>query len=248
MESMIFMNILGHAHSQRNIKAQENMSFYADPAVVIDKKTIDEFINEAGVGEEYIAEIELKLATKVDTIAKLDFHNRMEALNSVFAKSVETGFGLRDWMNKVGKNQTLKDLGLHKEKPYYLESVYRTNYTSAHSAGRYRNAQKSRVVQMMTFVGVQDSRQTDICGQFNGVTRLKTDKIWDRITPSNHYTCRSTVSELTESYIAINGIKESPQINIKSEPGWFDDNPAQNDKWAKPTKEMKKRLVEYEKQ
>ena len=141
----------------------------------------------------------------------------------------------------------MKELGLIGESPYYIETVYRTNFTTAHTAGRWRSAQASKLVSMLKFVGVADDRQTDeICKPLNNTVKPKDDPIWQTIAPPNHFSCRSGIVELTKSYVAINGIKEKSPGAFEI-PEDFATNPGESDAWMKPTKAMKTRLIDFEK-
>jgi uncharacterized protein with gpF-like domain len=40
---------------------------------------------------------------------------------------------------------------------------------------------------------------TELCRSMNGVIRPKDDPIWDRLTPPNHWNCRSTLLEVLDT-------------------------------------------------
>ena len=262
--SILHSNLLGFIHSKRNIERQEQAALAsvagvkhripeviafgvkADVRAVVNEGQIEALIEDAGVGEEYVYELQQKLQETVSTRAKLDFYDNMKTLQRVIAETIPTGFGYQDFMDRQGKNKILKRLGLHEESPYYIETVYRTNYTTAHSVGRWKSAQASPLVSMLRFVSVSDDRRTDICKELHGMTLVKNDPGWSVYTPPNHFSCRSTILEVTESYAKINGIKEYMPPVTEIVPTGFDKNPGESDAWMVPSKGMEKRLKEYE--
>lgn len=243
-------NAFDYIDDQNKTSKDKTFANITDPIerkVIIDQKTIDELIERAGLGEEYIKKVKLELGIKSNLIAELDFYDRMSRLQTIFAESLPTGLGLRDWMDRIGKDDIMRELGLHKENKYYLENVYRTNYATAHSAGRYRAGQQDPSVIYYEYVGVDDGRQTPICKQLSGTIKRKDDLFWNTYYPPNHFQCRSQALEITESYAAIKGISQkSPKITEQPDKG-FDVNPGQRNRWMKPTKAMKDRLSKLKK-
>lgn len=155
---------------------------------MIDDRTVDSILKDAGVDEAYVKELEKKMSQMVSDRAKLDFYNRMDLFKNILAENVPTGLGYRDWLKKVKRGDVMEQLGLAGEKPYYLETVYRTNYGTAHSAARWKAAQESPLVAMLEYTAVIDSRTTeDICKPLNKTIRKKTDSFWSKYMPINHF-------------------------------------------------------------
>ena len=259
---MLHSHLLGFIHAQENINRQEeavnagvkggtvhlfNAETEEEVKVVIDERTIDSIREDAGVDQAYIDEIESQMSGMLSDRAKLDFYDNMEALKTVLVENVPTGYGYRDFLKKIGRDQAMENIGLAGEKPYYIETVYRTNYASAHSAGRWKAAQASPLVVKLEYQAVLDDRTTDnICRPMNGTIRDKKDPFWSSYMPPNHFSCRSSVSELTESYVAINGVEETEIPTDLEVPNDFQSNPGESDSWMKSSKGMKQRLNEYE--
>ncbi|MCP4710586.1 MAG: hypothetical protein GY869_18335, partial [Planctomycetes bacterium] len=258
--SIIHSNLMGMIHARANIARQETAArklrgdqdveifdTRAEVKVVIDEQTIDSLLDDAGTGAEYITELEAGTAEMVSTRARLDFYDRMDALTKILAENVPTGLGYRDFLDRIGRSKAMDSIGLAGEKPYYIETVYRTNYGTAHSAGRWKSAQESPLVVMLRYESVDDNRRTPICAQLAGTVKKKDDPFWSTYNPLNHFSCRSTVSELTETYVEINKIKETADPSITADhPKDFQTNPGESDAWMKPSKGMKKRLKEFE--
>lgn len=249
----MFSHIIGIIHAVKNIDAQEKAVETGDFSAVnnyqafaiIDKSLIESFLIQAGLGLEYIEKIQNKTKAKVKIIGQLDYFDQMERLKRIFALNALEGWGLRDFMDRIPKDDIMRGLGMHRESPWYLETVYRTNFTSAHSAGRWKTAQNKSSVIMLQFVGLSDDRQTDICEQCHGTIKPKKDEFWDKYTPANHYNCRSDITELTRGYIAALGLEPtSPNITAETGKG-FDTNPGKRNGWMYPTKGMRSRLNSY---
>jgi SPP1 gp7 family putative phage head morphogenesis protein len=187
---MLHAHILGIAHTDRNIRRQNpafQLGVKADVREVIDTQTIDEVIDKYNIDETYIRALEKRLEEKAATMARLDFYDRMEALQGIISENIKTGLGKRDFINRLGRNKAMSEIGIAGENPYYIETVYRTNYGSAHSAGKWKAAQESNVVTMLEYMVVDDDRNTDICDQLRGTRLPKTDPFWSTYHPLNHF-------------------------------------------------------------
>ena len=78
-------------------------------------------------------------------------------------------------------------IGISANNPYYLEKVYRTNYATAHNAGKWHAAQESSLVTLLEYVGVDDDRNTKICEDLRGTRLPKDDPFWKTYYPINHF-------------------------------------------------------------
>ena len=66
--------------------------------------------------------------------------------------------------------------------------------TAAQSGGRWAQIRGFGAdVALCQFVGIEDTRQTEVCRSYAGIIRPPSDPIWSTITPPNHFNCRSTV-------------------------------------------------------
>lgn len=159
-----------------------------DVKVVIDDKTIDSILDDAGVDTKYIDTLEKEMHEMLNDRAKLDFYDNMKSLQSILIENIPTGAGYRDFLDKIGRDQAMERIGLAGESPYYIETVYRTNYGTAHSAGRWKAAQESSLVTLMKYMIVDDNRTTkNICLPLSGTIRKKTDPWWSTYMPLNHF-------------------------------------------------------------
>jgi len=225
-----------------------------DVQEVIDERTVDSILDDAGVDVAYVEELQEEMANMLSDRAKLDFFDNMKSLKSILAENIPSGLGYRKFLDQIGRSRAMSQIGLAGEKPYYIETVYRTNFGTARIAGRWKSAQRSPLVKMLQYMSVIDGRTTPICEQLAGTIKEKTDQFWDTYTPLNHFSCRSEIAELTESYVELNEIEErdppgDPEAGgaiTADHPKDFRTNPGQSDAWMKSTKGMKQRLKEYE--
>ena len=198
---MLHSHLLGVIHAKDYIQQQEDsvatgilggtvrlFNIEGEVREVIDDNTIDSILEDAGVDSKYVAEIQDEMEGMLTDRAKLDFYDNMKSLRSVLAQNVPTGLGYRDFLDKLGREKSMASIGLAGESPYYIENVYRTNYGTAHSAGRWKAAQESPLVTLLKYVSVLDGRTTeDICEPLNGTVRKKTDAFWSTYMPINHF-------------------------------------------------------------
>ncbi len=100
----------------------------------------------------------------------------------------------------VALREVFETEGFAPAKDYTLEAIFRTETQTAYAAGRYAVQQDPAIDDILwgfEYAAITDDRVTeDICLPMNGVVRRKSDPVWERLTPPNHWSCRSTVLEL----------------------------------------------------
>lgn len=238
---MIALWALGYSQATEGLGAQATVVKQNQA----DSADIDEIIKAADIEAQVLA-IEKTIGKKVSTIGKLDFYDRMDRFKTVFSESANTGESVKQFIKRVGDPEIMDKLGLSNKSPHYLETVYRTNHTSAHSAGRWQAAEAFPEPIMLQYVGVQDSRQAAICSQCTGTVAPQDDRFWSVHTPPNHFSCRCTIIEITQSYADLRGIKPVRNVITETPGAGFSTNPGASDDWMKPTKDMTQRLKSYE--
>lgn len=219
-----------------------------DPKKFVISETVQKFAEGIGIAEKEIRKLVKLGKEKAQNVAKLIYYDSITQLNEIFKKTKESGETIRQWTERIGDNELMKKIGLHKENPYRLETIFRTNSTSAYNAGKYEESIRNKEIAYFTFIAIDDSRTTEQCSAYNNVTRPKTDVVWTIATPPLHFQCRSSLVEYTQIYVKAVGIKETknlPDSNII--PVDFRNNPATNNDWLKTSKTMEKRIKEYEK-
>ena len=150
--------------------------------------------------------------TQVDAIEKVRKHY-------VAQLEGETS-SLAGFIKSITEDEALKVAGFSDEKPWYYETVYRTNIMSDYNAGRAQSFENDNP-EAMEFIGIEDSRQTGICAARTGTILPYTDPWWQSNWPPLHYNCRSTVRAIYREEIEEKGLKiNSKENNLpKLEPG-----------------------------
>lgn len=135
-------------------------------------------------------------------------------------KAIAEGTTLEEFKADVGDKLTNAWGG---EKPYRLETTFRTWTQRAYAAGRYEMQVDPAVLEQRPyweFVAILDSRTSAICSSLNHVVRPALDPFWQTRNPPLHHSCRSTVVSLTEEQAAAKGVTPSPPTGAAPTPGF----------------------------
>jgi len=239
--ALVVSYLLGWDHITRDveIEAAEASPFYVYP-----DKAIKKLMDRSSMSPEEFYSLDAKARFKAFTVSKVTSMDAIKKTKSVTEKSMEQGESISDFIQRVGADEIIRNSGFEQTKPWYWEVVYRTNVVAAYNAGRFEGAEayKSRI-QYLTFIAILDERTTDICRHYDGITRPADDPIWSKITPPNHFQCRSTVRAVWKYE------KDKPPVTLKKEleglpepQEGFDASPVD---WWKVPKEMEKRIKDY---
>lgn len=98
------------------------------------------------------------------------------------------------------KNYTAEEM---RSKTVGIVRDYRTSMNGAYNAGRWDLFQDSNDVDGLMYSAILDERTSEFCEKWDDFTAKKTDPIWLRITPPNHWNCRSIIVPIMieEKYI-----------------------------------------------
>jgi hypothetical protein len=109
--------------------------------------------------------------------------------------NLERGGSLSDFL-KMTDDEILNGIGFGRGEGAYWETVYRTNQTTIYNAGRAKAFEEVPPI-ALEFIGINDSRQTDICLALTvpPFIRPYNDPVWHdgNHYPPLHFGCRSTV-------------------------------------------------------
>lgn len=133
----------------------------------------------------------------------------------------------------------------------YYEMVYRTNIQTDYNAGRAMEMANNQPV-ALEFIGIEDSRQSEICAARSGVILPYNDPWWESNWPPLHYNCRSTVRAIYREEAEATGLmdklktvsSDSLQAVASAEKpqGSFGKNPARNNEFWKVTASERSRI------
>lgn len=183
-----------------------------------------------------------RMRAKAWTVGRLSQLDAIERAKQHYLKQLEgSQASLTEFIESVKLDDMISASGWAEGSPWYYETVYRTNVMTDYNAGRaYQLTQNKPVA--MEFIGIEDSRQTDICAKRTGIILPYTDPWWDANWPPLHFGCRSTVRAIYQEEAEVLGLdipelaKESKPLvaDAGSSPGnGFGANPvADNQLWA----------------
>jgi len=188
---------------------------------------------------EEFYKLDAKARFRAFTVAKL---TGLDAIERVKQKLIKSTSSKEEFVKEVGKDEILKKVGFHKENPFYLETVYRTNISAAYNAGRWAQIKRNKdIIKYLRYIAIDDGRTTPICRSLNGTTLPVDDPFWKKYTPPNHFNCRSSIMPITKYQKGYR--KKKPPKQIPETDKGFLANPFEN--WWSLTDSMARRIVEY---
>ncbi|MBS1599518.1 MAG: minor capsid protein [Bacteroidetes bacterium] len=82
----------------------------------------------------------------------------------------------------------------------YLRAEYNTTLGQAQSAVQWVSIEKQKsVLPYLRYSAIEDENTSEICAPLDGITLPVDDPFWDDYMPLNHFNCRCTVQQLSES-------------------------------------------------
>ena len=183
-----------------------------------------------------------KMRFRAFTASRIADGDLLKRINSELIKNVNDGKGLKDFLS-LTKTDILNKVGMGAGgQGWYWETVYRTNVQTAYNTGRMMGFEEDKPL-ALHFVGIEDSRQTDVCHSLSNVIRPYDDPLWEKYIPPLHFGCRSTVraiydeDELPEEWTSLEGIEKPAK--------GFGTNPLENDSWWNELSSQVARAKEY---
>ena len=181
-----------------------------------------------------------RLKYKAFTVSRIADGDSMEKIKSRITKSLEDGGGLKEFL-QMQKDEVLNKVGLGFSNGYYWETVFRVGSQSAYNTGRMIGYNSDPPVALQ-FIGIEDSRQTDICHSLSNVIRPYGDPFWDSRIPPLHFGCRSTIRGIYDEGEIPNEYPEAPKMEAAK--GWGF-NPLKDNRWFEMFPEMETRAENY---
>ena len=183
-----------------------------------------------------------KMRFRAFTASRIADGDLLKRINSELIKNVNDGKGLKDFLS-LTKTDILNKVGMGAGgQGWYWETVYRTNVQTAYNTGRMMGFEEDKPL-ALHFVGIEDSRQTDVCHSLSNVIRPYDDPLWEKYIPPLHFGCRSTVraiydeDELPEEWSSLEEIEKPAK--------GFGINPLENDSWWNELSSQVARAKEY---
>ncbi|MBQ7538612.1 MAG: minor capsid protein [Treponema sp.] len=154
-----------------------------------------------------------KMKFRAFTASRINDGKLLEKLNAEMLANVHDGKGLKDFLS-LTKTDIQDKIGMGPNQGWYWETVYRTNVQTAYNVGRAMGFEEDKPLALQ-FIGIDDSRQTEICHSLTNIIRPYDDPFWQTHFPPLHFSCRSTVrpiydeSEIPAEWSKLDGA-ESP--------------------------------------
>ena len=192
-----------------------------------------------------------KLRLRAFTVGRLNDVDAVNHMKGIFQRNMEQGGSLSGFL-KMTDDEILDGVGLGRGNGSYWETVYRTNQTTIYNAGRAKAFEEVPPI-ALEFIGINDSRQTDICHALTvpPFIRPYNDPVWHdgNHYPPLHFGCRSTVRGIyDQSEIDDAGGPEKfyskTDPNVKPQKG-FGAYPLDKESYWRLSPEMLKRARDY---
>ena len=141
------------------------------------------------------------------------------AIKDGLQRGIDEGTTFRTFLNDIRASQ-----GITGANKHHLQTVWRTNLSTAHSAAVYDKAQRGDYV-AWEFIGIDDGRQTDICNDRQGhIFPISNKRDW----PPLHFNCRSEASLISAIEAEEMGYEPSDMPGAEPVPGGFKNLAVQN--------------------
>jgi len=228
-----------------HIKEKEEQKLFFDPDFDATFEEAVEFMKEKlSLTPEEFYRLDAKARFRAFTVAKLTGLDAIERVKEKLIKAIEEGKTLKEWIEELGEDGILKAVGFHRQNPWYLETVFRTNISTAYNAGRLMQIQRSKdKIKYLEYIAIDDSRTTPICRRLDRTKLPADDPFWATYTPPNHFNCRSTVRAIFRDSEEAKRVRRKKPGELPTLPEGFAGSPL--DSWWELTKRMKRRAKKY---
>jgi len=204
--------LMGMDHVAERIEMEDPVKIFPEPVRFED--AILFFRAKVPLTRKEWDELEKLLRFRAFTVARLTELDAINRIKEKILKAIEEGKTFQEFMAEAGEDELLKKAGFHSSNPWYWETVFRTNLQTAYNAGRRMQIEKDPAVEYLEFVGIKDSRQTEICRKRSGIVRPKSDSWWKRNWPPLHFSCRSYVRPIYREEVAKGKVRVTPERKL----------------------------------
>lgn len=201
--------ILSNLYGMYNVSEINLMEFEekVNPFKIKFAEAIKYFADKVPVIYEKLDTITAKFREQKFWVKKLTDLELTKKVKSSIQNSLKNGSTFEQWKKSVD----LKGLA-----DWYLETVFRTNMTTAYSSGRYeQQVEMASAFKYWLYDAVMDNRTSLICSELDGRIYRSDNPIWNTIYPPLHHGCRSDVIALSDNDIRIMNIKKSSIDNYE---------------------------------
>jgi SPP1 gp7 family putative phage head morphogenesis protein len=190
--------LMGRMHVQES--APRSMNFrdeIPDEIELPHEEAIEYLKSRTSMPRDAFYDLEAAGRFRAFTVAKVSSMDAIEETKKRLLASLAEGQSMAQFIQSARASEVIQKGGFSKSTPWYWETVFRTNSIAAWNGGRFQQYREvADSIQDLQYIAILDRRTSDICRSYNGITRPATDTIWERITPPNHFNCRSTVTAI----------------------------------------------------
>ncbi len=210
-KSLIVSYLAGRLNGQEEIKGVSKLSSHPWDTVGYDQayKILKEKVIIPPAEFKAVA-AEIKAVTF--SVQKMENMNALLEVKKSILKAIETGEILEDWKKKLPG--VFERYGITPLSPHHIDTVYRTNLLSTYNQARFDEGMHSEIIVAFRYTGIDDGRHgNDACYNFFNKVFLKTDPIWQKMRPPNHYQCRCGLQYVSK--FEMENMKESDKPTIE---------------------------------
>lgn len=192
-------------------------------------------------------QLDKKMKLRAFAVSRLSQLDAVERIKELLKEAVSKGKTKEEFVGAATQEELLEKTGFSQSNPWYWENVFRTNVQSAYNAGRAYQIRRVKP-KYLEFVGIEDSRQTQICRSRSGIIRPADDEFWENNWPPLHFSCRSTVRPIHEAEAKAYAIRSTPKTRLKmldAPQKGFGANPLDSGSFYKLTPSMIERAKKY---
>lgn len=241
---LLFSVLLGMEHAESRLTLADLESVYGYEALPFEE-ALSFARSRLPLSRKEFADLSERMRFRAFTVSRLSSLDAIERVRGRLQAAMQEGTSLGEWTAGLEDGELQAMAGWSQQKPWYWENVYRTNTQTAYNAGRALTFAKNPPA-YLEFLGIDDTRQSEICALRSGTIRPYGDPWWQANWPPLHYQCRSTLRGIYRGEATSRGLKVSdlPAAAPVAQ-GGFGAHPLAADTYWKPTEAMLQRAESY---
>lgn len=196
---MLASELLGRAHVVARARQQRVAVAFAEEDPLVDvphyppHEAIEFFRTKVPLTSKTIERLVRMARERGQAVGEQLVTTLRDRMDTVLVEAMREGKGLRWFQNNL--QEILARAGVGKANPFHVETIFRTNLTTAYTAGRIRQVEDdpavAEVFQWWQFDATIDGATTEVCRAMHGKVYRRDSAVWNAYTPPLHYNCRS---------------------------------------------------------
>lgn len=197
-------------------------------------EAVDYFSNRLALSPEYISLLTDQLRSRAFWMSRATSYKVVLDMQNLIQRGITEGLSVQEFVSQ--NREQLFGMGFDVQSPWYINTVYRTNVSSAYQSGQYKEMTDPAVLDALPYwqyVAIVDLTTSSICKELSNKVYRADNPIWNSIYPPNHFNCRSTVTPIDRQIVNQYGLTVSQNLpKIKGVPvepqSGFNTNNAKN--------------------